>query len=175
MLDIVGGSFTALTVTTKFVLALYCPSLTLTVIVVTPFWLAAGLTVTVRFDPLPPKTMLLVGTSVGLDDPLLNVRLPIGVSASPTVNGIAPVAVSTVVNWSAISLIVGAAPVADTVVTVKLHPPPSEPWSPLPSSMTYNDQIPLAACPVNADNAVPYGPAGAGTGKLSPGTKSVGL
>jgi len=69
MLDIVGGSFTALTVTTKFVLALYCPSLTLTVIVTTPFWLAAGLTVTVRLDPLPPKTMLLVGTSVALDDP----------------------------------------------------------------------------------------------------------
>src|SRR2546422_609575 len=98
MLDTVGGSFTALTVTTKCVLTLYCPSLTFTVIVATPFWLAAGLTVTVRFDPDPPKTMLLVGTSVGLDEPLLNVRLPAGLSASPTVNGIAPVGVSTVVN-----------------------------------------------------------------------------
>src|SRR2546427_717845 len=98
MPDIVGGSFTALTVTTKFVLALYCPSPTATVIVVTPFWLAAGLTVTVRFDPDPPKTMLLVGTSVGLDEPLLNVRRSTGVSASATVNGIALVAVSTVVN-----------------------------------------------------------------------------
>src|SRR2546426_11728617 len=85
MLDIVGGSFTALTVTTKFVLALYCPSPTATVIVVTPFWLAAGLTVTVRFDPDPPKTMLLVGTSVGSAEPLLNVRLPPPLSAAPPV------------------------------------------------------------------------------------------
>src|SRR5437867_5687772 len=98
MLDIVGASFTAFTVTTKLVLALYCPSLTFTVIVAVPFWLAAGLTVTVRFDPDPPKTMLLVGTSVALDEPLLNVRLPTGVSASPIVNGIAAVGVFTVVD-----------------------------------------------------------------------------
>src|SRR5881296_1596983 len=157
---IVGGVFPALTVSTNVSLELFTPSSTVTVIVATPVCPAAGVTVTVRLDPLPPKTMLLVGASVALDEPLLNVRLPTGVSASPTVNGIAGVAVSTVVNWSGISLIVGAAPVADTVVIVKLHPPPSEPWSPLPSSLIYNDQIPLAACPLNADNAVPYGPAG---------------
>src|SRR5437867_12659562 len=107
MLDIVGASFTAFTVTTKLVLALYCPSLTFTVIVAVPFWLAAGLTVTVRFDPDPPKTMLLVGTSVALDEPLLNVRLPAGVSASPTVKVSAPVAVSAAVDCSGMSLIVG--------------------------------------------------------------------
>ena len=80
---IVGASFTAVTVTTKFVLTTYCPSLTLTVIVAVPLWLVAGLTVTVRFAPDPPNTMLLVGTSVGYDEPLLNVRLPAAVSHPP--------------------------------------------------------------------------------------------
>src|SRR6267143_5580922 len=95
---IVGGVFTASTVSTNVSLALFTPSLTVTVIVAVPVCPAAGVTVTVRLDPLPPNTMLLVGTSVGLDDPLLNVRLPTGVSASATRNGIAPVAVFTVVN-----------------------------------------------------------------------------
>src|SRR2546426_317146 len=70
---------------------------------------------------------------------------------------------------------VGAAPVSGTVVPVNLHPPPNEPWSPTPSSTTYNDHVPLADCPLNADNAVPYGPAGAGAGNVSPVSKSVGL
>src|SRR2546422_236380 len=69
MPEIVGASFIALTASTKFVLTLYCPSLTPTVIVAVPYWLAAGLTVTVRFEPEPPNTMLLNGTSVALDDP----------------------------------------------------------------------------------------------------------
>ena len=42
--------------------------------------------------------MLFVGTSVRFEDPWLNVRLPTGVSASATVNGIAGVGVFTVVN-----------------------------------------------------------------------------
>src|SRR2546426_11256450 len=95
---IVGGVFTAVTVSTNVSLALFTPSLTVTVIVAVPVCPAAGVTVTVRFDPDPPKTMLLVGTSVGLDEPLLNVRLPTGVSASPIVNGIAAVGVFTVVD-----------------------------------------------------------------------------
>src|SRR2546426_967107 len=85
MLDIVGASFTALTVTTKLVLALYCPSPTVTVIVAVPLWLAAGLTVTVRLAPDPPKTMLLGGTSVPLHHPFPNVSPPAALSASPTV------------------------------------------------------------------------------------------
>jgi len=60
--------------------------------------------------------MLLVGTSVGLDDPLLNVRLPTGVSASPIVNE-SPLSAVHRRRLIGISLIVGAAPVADTVVT----------------------------------------------------------
>src|SRR2546426_1364352 len=95
---IVGGVFTVLTVSTKVSLAPFTPSLTPTVIVAVPVCPAAGVTVTVRLDPLPPNTMLLVGTSVALDDPLLNVRLPTGVSASPIVNGIAAVGVFTVVD-----------------------------------------------------------------------------
>src|SRR2546425_2453270 len=95
---IVGGVFTALIVSTNVSLALFTPSLTVTVIVAVPVCPAAGVTVTVRLDPLPPNTMLLVGTSVALDDPLLNVRLPTGVSASPIVNGIAAVGVFTVVD-----------------------------------------------------------------------------
>jgi hypothetical protein len=59
-------------------------------------------------------------------------------------------------------------PVAPTVVSVKLHPPANEPRSPGPSSNTYSDHVPFADCPLNADNAVAYGPAGAGRGKLSP-------
>src|SRR5437867_8178397 len=76
---IVGGVFAAVTVSTNVSLALFTPSLTVTVVVAVPVCPAAGVTVTVRFDPDPPKTMLLVGTSVGLDEPLLNVRLPTGV------------------------------------------------------------------------------------------------
>ena len=42
------------------------PSLTVTVMLAVPFWLAAGVTVTVRLAPLPPNTMFPLGTSVGL-------------------------------------------------------------------------------------------------------------
>src|SRR5206468_5492725 len=84
---IVGGVFTALTVSPNGSLALLVPSLTVTVIVAVPVCPVRGVTVTVRFVPLPPNTMLLAGTRVGFDDPALNVRLPTGVSASLIVNG----------------------------------------------------------------------------------------
>src|ERR1043166_6655942 len=76
----------ARTVSTKLALVLLCPSLTLTAIVAVPVWFVAGVTVTVRLLPLPPKTILLVGTSVGFEDPALNVRPVSGVSTSPIVN-----------------------------------------------------------------------------------------
>src|SRR5213594_1427989 len=120
---IVGGVFTVLTVSTNVSLAPFTPSLTPTAIVAVPVCPAAGVTVTVRLDPLPPNTMLLIGTSVSLDEPPPNVRLSTGVSASPTVNGIAPVPVPTVANWSEISLIVGAPQGAEPVAPVKPHPP----------------------------------------------------
>src|SRR5256884_9915091 len=87
MQNIAAAVSPALTVSTNVPLALFSPSLTVTVIVAVPVCPAAGVTVTVRLDPLPPKTILFVGASVGLDDPLLNVRLPTGVSASPIANG----------------------------------------------------------------------------------------
>src|SRR5690349_19658662 len=98
MAVIVGGVFDALTVSTNESLALFVPSLTLTVIVAMPVWLLAGVTVTVRLLPLPPKTTLFVGTSMGFEDVLPKVRLPAGVCASLTVNAIAAVGVFTNVD-----------------------------------------------------------------------------
>ena len=66
--EIVGGSLTAVTVTTNVSVAVAVPSLTVSVMVVVPDWLAAGVTVTVRFAPVPPMTMLAFGTRVVLDD-----------------------------------------------------------------------------------------------------------
>ena len=83
------------TVSTKLVFVLNCPSLTLIVIVAVPVWLVAGLTVTVRFAPLPPNTMLFVGTSARFDEFALNVRLPTGVFTSPIVKLNGPVEVFT--------------------------------------------------------------------------------
>src|SRR5712691_1677865 len=107
MLVIVGGSFTAVTVSTKFVLAVSAPSLTVAVIVAVPNWLAAGVTVTVRFAPAPPNTMFAFGTSVGFDEVPLTVKLP-GVSASPTVKVIAPVVMSSLIVRFVMFEIVGA-------------------------------------------------------------------
>src|SRR5438876_8844851 len=67
MLEIVGAVFAgAFTVSTKLSLALRLPSLTVTVMVAVPVWLRAGVTVTVRWAPEPPKTMLATGTRDGL-------------------------------------------------------------------------------------------------------------
>ena len=58
------------------------PSLTKIVIVAVPVWPAAGVTVTVRPEPLPPKTILAVGTKVVLAEVPVSVRPDAGVSAS---------------------------------------------------------------------------------------------
>ena len=88
---------TAVTVSTKLLLALRAPSLTTMVIVEVPLCAEAGVRVTVRLPPVPPKTMLALGTSVGFDELPVTVRLPAAVSTSPTVNGIAAVGVFEVV------------------------------------------------------------------------------
>ena len=73
---IVGGSFTAVTVSDERVASpSSVPSLTVTVIVAVPLWFAAGVTVTVRLAPLPPKTMFASGTSVWFDEVAVTVRL----------------------------------------------------------------------------------------------------
>src|SRR5881398_3647312 len=88
-----GGRLAAPTTRRNESLALFVPSLTVTVIVAMPVNPTPGVMVTVRLAPDPPKTMLLVGTSVGLDEPLLSVRLAAAVSTSLIVNGMAAVAV----------------------------------------------------------------------------------
>jgi hypothetical protein len=93
----VGRSFTDVTLTVKVVLVLAVPSFTLIVIVALPLWFAAGVTVTVRFAPLPPNTMFPFGISVALLLEAVTVREETGVSWSPTVNVTAPVAVSSLV------------------------------------------------------------------------------
>src|SRR5438093_10562192 len=57
------------------------------------------------------------GTSVGLDELPLNVRLPAAVSTSPTVKPIGPTAVPAAVLWSAMFEIVGGSFTAFTVKT----------------------------------------------------------
>src|SRR6185436_3775274 len=146
--ETVGGVFTPLTVRTKTSAALREPSLTVTVMVALPTWPGAGVTVTVRLLPLPPNTMLPLGTSVGLDELPLRVRLATGVSASLTVKPIAGVGVPTAVDWSEISLMVGACAPLETVVNVRVQLP-SVPWSPGPSSTRYNDQTPFPVWPLN--------------------------
>ena len=76
-----------LTVTVKLVAVLNVPSFTVTVIVVTPVCPLAGMIVTVRALPEPPKLIpaVLLGTSVGLDELPVTVKLTAAVSASPTV------------------------------------------------------------------------------------------
>ncbi len=60
--------------------------------------LAAGVTVTVRFAPLPPSTMFALGTSDVLLEVAVTVKLPAAVSTSPTVKARAEVAVSSLMN-----------------------------------------------------------------------------
>jgi len=68
------------------VLAVRVPSLTVTVICAEPVWPAAGVTVTVRFAPLPPNVIFAFGTNVVADELPDTVRLSTEVCESPTVN-----------------------------------------------------------------------------------------
>ena len=118
--EMVGGLPEAPTFSTNVSKAVVVPSLTETVMVAEPVWPVAGVTVTVRFAPEPPKTMLFVGTKVGFDELFDKTRLPSEVSGSPMVNGIAAVGVLTAVLWLPMSLIVGDCEAA--VSTIKLQP-----------------------------------------------------
>ena len=60
--------------------------------------MVAGLRVTVRFDPLPPKRIFTSGTRSGLDERPLTIKLSTGVSTSPMENGMAAVGVSSSVD-----------------------------------------------------------------------------
>jgi hypothetical protein len=114
-----GTSFTALTVSTNAVVVVAVSSLTLTVIVLVPLALATGVTVIVLDAPLPPRAIPLAATTPVLDELALTLRLPTAVSTSPTVNPIAPVAVSSRVVCAPIDVTVGTSFTADKVtVTV---------------------------------------------------------
>ena len=92
--EIVGAVFAAgaFTVSVKLVLVIFVPSLTFTVICAVPVLVPAGVTVIVRFAPLPPNTIFAVGTNVVAEEVPETVRLAAAVSASPTVNASGPVA-----------------------------------------------------------------------------------
>jgi hypothetical protein len=99
---------TGVTMRRKSLSAVSAPSLTVRVIVVVPKASAAGVIVTVRPAPLPPKTMLLTGTSAVFELVALTVRSATAVSASPTVKASGPATVSSAIVWFVIALIVGA-------------------------------------------------------------------
>ena len=68
------------------------PSCTLSVIVAVPLWPATGVTVTLRFAPLPLIVMLPFATTAAFDDVAVTASNAGVVSASPTVNASGPTA-----------------------------------------------------------------------------------
>src|SRR2546427_4293795 len=98
------------TVRTKFALAVApLASVTVRVIVALPLCPAAGLIVAVRPAPLPPNTILALGTNAGFEDRPETTRLAAGVSASPTVHAMGGLGVLAGVVWSATALMPGGA------------------------------------------------------------------
>ena len=92
-----GGAGRVRTLNWKTLLVLSVPSLTVIVMFATPACPGSGVTVTVRLPLLPPNTMSAGSTRVGLSELPDSVRFAAGVSASPTVNGIAGVVASTAI------------------------------------------------------------------------------
>ena len=107
ILLMVGRSLTEVTVNRKVSLVVPVPSLTVTVMVVVPFLLEAGVMLIVRFAALPPRLMFAFGTRVVFVDVAVTVNEAAVVSTSPTVKEILPVAVSSFVVLLVISLMVG--------------------------------------------------------------------
>ena len=75
------------TVSTNVVAAVRNPSFTEMVMAACPAWPAAGVSCTVRLEPLPPKTMLLTGTRDESDVEAERIRLDTDESPSRTVKG----------------------------------------------------------------------------------------
>src|SRR5437899_12650851 len=80
-----------MTVTSNESLETAWPLSTLIVIVAVPPWPAATFTFTVRLEPLPPKTMLELGTRVGLEEVAVRMRESAATVASPIVKLMGPV------------------------------------------------------------------------------------
>src|SRR5918994_1465713 len=121
---IVGASSTGVTVTTKVVCELRAPSVTVSVIVAVPYWLAAGVILTIREAPVPVIIIFTSGTSVLLLELPLTNNDAAPDSASPTVNGIDAVGRSSGVDCGDIALMVGASLIGVTI-TVRSSPVPS--------------------------------------------------
>src|SRR5882762_3662043 len=115
MLVMVGASLTAVTVTKNEVVVVADPSVTLSVMVVAPLALAAGVTVTVRLAPLGLMTTFALGTRAVSDELPLTLRSPITLSMSPMVKLNAPVVPSSAMIWSAMLVMLGASLTAVTV------------------------------------------------------------
>src|ERR1051325_9963072 len=98
MAEMVGGLFATLTANKNEVVALAVPSLTVRVTFADPNWLVAGNRGTVPLEPLPPKVMFPAGSRLGLEELPLTFKLAAVLSTSPTVNGIGPSIVFTVVT-----------------------------------------------------------------------------
>src|SRR3954462_10163466 len=77
--DFEPGGSPPLTVKRKLLVAVRAPSLTITLIVLVPVCPTAGVSVTVRLLPLPPKAMFAFGTRTGLEDSPLKTRFAAGV------------------------------------------------------------------------------------------------
>jgi hypothetical protein len=79
------------TLSTKESLELKGPSVTASVIVASPICPGAGVTVTVRLEPEPPKTIPELGTRVGLEELALNCKFNGAISRSAIVKAIGPI------------------------------------------------------------------------------------
>ena len=97
MAVMVGGVLPGITVNTKLLVAVSVPSLTVIVMVEEPLRPGAGVMTALRPAPLPPKTILATGTSAASDEVADKVNAFGEVSASPTVNAIGAVGVSSFV------------------------------------------------------------------------------
>src|SRR2546422_206142 len=126
--EIVGGSFTGFTVSTKESLELRLPSLTMIVTVTVPKRFVAGTRVAVRELPLGLKVMFATGSSVGFDELAERMRELIGLSMSPIVKFTVVNASSSIAGGFGMFEIVGASFTAATLIgklEVVDAPPPS--------------------------------------------------
>ena len=95
------------TVNRKLALALARPSATVKVISVLPAEFRAGITVTVRLEPKPPKTMFPLGINVGFDETAESVRFAGSSKASSMVTERGPAEELVPITWSATAERVG--------------------------------------------------------------------
>ena len=165
----VGASLTAVTESVKDSLALRPPgSVTVTVISALPFWFAAGVTVSVRLAPLPPKTYAAgSGRSVVLSEPTPSVSRVSSPSGSSMVTVMAPVAASSRMVRSAIAAMVGGVLAVIVKVTGALSLSLGGVPLPLSRSTTVISALPVVAS--ESKVSTPVGEIAGGT------TKKLGL